>query len=149
MAPLTAISSAVTPRGPVSSAIWMTCGFQAWEIHWPQGNSCGTRSSLLTIPSGASRVMGTRRRRDPRKGGETLHYVDQPVESAAGLDDTGPPAQEQCLLERGRPIHREQHGNRGNPGQEGQIERRHRQEPQAPAQGDEAEQAGESELKHA
>ena len=79
---------------------------------------------------------------------EALHHVDQPVKAAPGLDDSGPPAEKQRLLERGRPIHREQHGYRGDPGEGGQIEGRARQKPQAAAQGDEAEAAVEIELKH-
>ena len=42
----------------------------------------------------------------PGEVGEALHHVDQPVKAARRLDDSGPPAQEQRLLEGSGPDRR-------------------------------------------
>ena len=118
----------MTPQGPVSSAIWITSGCQAWVIHWPQGNICGTKNSHAAMaerreqrhrhgdpPADAAhdgreqqedqRAYGAEQhehpgRRDPREAGEALRDVDQPVEAAAGLDDARPPAEQQRAVAR-------------------------------------------------
>ncbi len=50
---------AVTPSGPVSSAIWMTGTTHAWVLARYQGNRNGTSNSKVTIAIGASSAIGS------------------------------------------------------------------------------------------